>query len=81
MTRPGQSASLNGVLFSAESVGAEGEFQTYGEFVVTLEDGTIDVRLNDRKETIWMLDQGKVEEALRQLKRWERAKKRARAES
>lgn len=63
---------LNGVLISAESVSGDGEIQSYGEFVVTLDEGTIDVRLNDRKGTIWMLDLGQVEEALRLLKRWQR---------
>jgi hypothetical protein len=77
----GQSVSLQGVLFSADSVSGDGERQDYGEFFITLEDGTIDVRLGDCKDTIWMLDLLKVEEALRQLKRWERARERKRAEA
>jgi hypothetical protein len=75
------SGELQGVLISAESVDRNGESQSFGEFVVTLEDGTIDVRLGDRKDTIWMLDLAKVEEALRTLKRWDRVKARRRAEA
>lgn len=67
---------LQGVLVSAESVDRSGEHQSYGEFVITLQDGTIDIRLGDRRDTIWMLDIEKVEEALRQLKRWEAIRRR-----
>lgn len=65
---------LQGVLIAAESVDRDGESQGYGEFVCTLEDGTIDLRLGDRKDTIWMLNLERVEEALRTLKRWDRAR-------
>lgn len=63
---------LSGVLIYADSVSGDGENQGYGEFVVTLEDDVIDLRLNDRKGTIWMLNLGHVEEALETLKRWRR---------
>lgn len=79
--RQSSTTALQGVLISAESIAGDGGEQSYGEFVVTLEDGTIDVRLGDRKETIWMLDLARVEEALRQLKRWDAARARRSAES
>jgi hypothetical protein len=63
----------SGVLISAESISGDGGDQRYAEFVVTLDgDGTIDVRMGDRMDTIWMFKLGEVEEALRLLKRWRR---------
>jgi hypothetical protein len=39
---------------------------------MTLEEKTIDIRLNDDDDTIAMLDVDEVEEAIKTLKRWER---------
>ena len=61
-----------GVLIRAETISGDGESQGIEEFVITLEEGTIDIRLKDEDDTIVMLDLPEVEEALRTLKRWER---------
>ena len=63
-----------GVLIAADSISDNGEEQGYGEFVVTLEpdgdgDSTIDLRLGDKKGTIWMVKLSEVEGALKLLKR------------
>ena len=69
-----QSYSPAGVLVKADSISGDGELQGYGEFVVTLEadgdgDATIDIRIGDKKDTIWMVKLLEVEGALRLLKR------------
>jgi hypothetical protein len=65
------SGRLDGILIPAESISEDGEVTSYAQFVVTLEEDSIDIRrLGQRKDTVWMLDLGKVEEALRVLKRW-----------
>ena len=63
---------LSGVLIQADSISGDGEVQGYGEFVVTLEEGTVDIRLGDRKGTIWMVPLARIEEALKTLKRYQR---------
>lgn len=63
---------LHGVLIAADSVSGDGEQQGYGEFVVTLEGGVVDVRLGDRKGTIWTVPLARIEEALKTLKGWQR---------
>jgi hypothetical protein len=63
-----------GVLVRAESISGDGEIQGYAELVVTMEhdgegESIIDIRLDDRKKTIWMLKLSEVEGALKILKR------------
>lgn len=59
-----------GILLRVDTIDSEGE--GVKELVVTLEEKTIDVRLNDDDNTIGMLDVDEVEEAIKTLKRWER---------
>jgi hypothetical protein len=61
-----------GVVISADTISADGESQGIGEYIITLEDGTVDIRLKDDEDTIVMLNLPEIEEALRTLKRWER---------
>ncbi len=56
-----------GVLIQAETIGRDGEHHTYNEFVVTLQEKTIDVRLNDDDDTIVMCDVDEVKEAIKTL--------------
>jgi len=65
-------AQPQGVLVRADSVSRDGEHQECGEFVVTLEEDTLDIRLGDRKDTIWMVSLTEVEETLHTLQRWVR---------
>lgn len=62
-----------GVLIRAETISADGESQGFGEYVVTLEENTMDVRLHDDDDTIVMLNLEEVEEAIKVLKRWVRS--------
>jgi hypothetical protein len=61
-----------GVLIRVDTIDGDGEHQRVDELVVTLEEKTIDVRLNDDDNTIAMLDVDEVEEAIKTLERWER---------
>jgi hypothetical protein len=62
-----------GVLIRAETISSDGESQGQGEYVVTLEENTIDIRLHDDDDTIAMLNLEEVEEAIKTLKRWVRS--------
>jgi hypothetical protein len=61
-----------GVLIRVDMIDREGEHQYVKELVVTLQETTIDVRLNDDDDTIAMLDVDEVKEAIKMLERWER---------
>lgn len=61
-----------GVLIRVDTIDRDGEHQHVEELVVTLEEKTIDVRLNDDDDTIAMLDVDEVKEAIKTLERWER---------
>lgn len=61
-----------GVLIRVDTIDPEGEHQRVQELVVTLEEKTIDVRLNDDEDTIAMLDLDEIKEAIKTLERWER---------
>lgn len=60
--------TIDGVLISLDSVSRDGETQGYANVVCTLEQGTVDIRLDDRNGTIWMLPLAKLEDALAHLK-------------
>lgn len=60
-----------GVLLSASAVAGEDE-QMYCEFVLALSDTTLELRLKDRKDTVWMIGLETAEEALQLVKRWRR---------
>lgn len=57
---------------SADMISSDGMIQSAGEYTITLEEHTLDVRLHDPDDTIVMLNLDEVEEALRTLKRWAR---------
>lgn len=88
MTQPGGNDSgqsdiptpPEGLLLAFDSVGAEGEDQGHGEFIVAIEGGYLELRLGDRKNTIWMIELDKAEAALRLLKRWQADRARRRAQ-
>jgi hypothetical protein len=84
MTQPGESY-IDGVLLRAEAIDGEVETQQIRDFVVVLEDTgedvMIELRLGDRKDTIWWMPLSKLEEGIRQLKRAMAAEKRKRAAS
>jgi hypothetical protein len=61
-----------GVLLRVDTIDRDGEHQRVDELVVTLEEKTIDVRLNDDDDTIVMLNLDEVKEAIKTLERWER---------
>jgi hypothetical protein len=61
-----------GVLICVDIIDHDGEHRQVEELVMTLEEKTIDIRLNDDDDTIAMLDVDEVEEAIKTLKRWER---------
>lgn len=60
-----------GILIRVDTIDRDGEHQRVDELVVTLEEKTIDVRLNDDDDTIAMLDLDEVKEAIKTLERWE----------
>lgn len=61
-----------GVLIRVDTIDRDGEYQGVEELVVTLEEKTIDVRLNDDDATIAMLDIDEIKETIKTLERWER---------
>ena len=76
MTPPEKSYTPRGVLVQVEGVSGDGEHQVWGEFVVTIEpDGagddqpTIELKLGDRKNTVWWIRLSELEGALKLLKR------------
>lgn len=64
----------HGVLIRVDTIDRDGEHQHVDELVITLEEKTIDVRLNDDDATIAMLDLDEIKEAIKTLERWEREK-------
>lgn len=69
---------IDGVLLRAEAISGDGEDTCVGEFVVVVEDPgeglMIELRLNDRKDTIWWMPLSKLKEAIRQLERAQKAR-------
>lgn len=61
-----------GVLIRVDTIDHDGKHQGVEELVVTLEEKTIDVRLNDDDATIAMLDIDEIKETIKTLERWER---------
>jgi hypothetical protein len=80
MTPPGQSNTTppDGILLSASSVATvkDDVEQGWGSFVLAISEGELELRLQDRKDTIWSISLDTFEEALRLLKRWETARRR-----
>jgi hypothetical protein len=78
MTAP---SCIDGVLLRADAVSGTGEDTQTGEFVVVVEDTgedlMIELRLGDRKDTIWWMPLSKLKEAIRQLERAEKARQEA----
>lgn len=60
------------MLIRVDMIDREGEHQGVEELVVTHEEKTIDVRLNDDEGTIAMLDLDEIKETIKTLERWER---------
>lgn len=61
----------HGVLIRAETINSEGEIRLCNNIVVTLEEKTINVRLDD-DDRIAILDLDEIEEGIKILKRWAR---------